>query len=209
MKTPKEDLTGQSFGYVTVVGRGADHTQPSGRVRVMWRCLCHCGKEFLVRDDAVKKLSSCGCERNKEVALRQTKHSQSRTRLYNIYYSMMGRCTLPRSQRFEMYGGRGISVCEEWSKDFLAFADWAKRTGYDENNHRLSLERIDVDGNYCPENCKWILIDDQADNRRTTIRMANISLAHFCREAGLNYQKVRNVYYKTKDIVLALGLKKT
>jgi hypothetical protein len=202
------DFSGMTFGYVTVVGRGPDHVQPSGRVRVMWKCVCGCGKEFLVRDDAVSKLTSCGCKRNKDIALRQTKHSQSRTRLYKMYYSMLGRCTVPRNSRYEMYGGRGIEVCKEWKDNFMSFYDWAISSGYDENDHRLSLERIDVDGHYCPENCKWILLDEQYDNRRNTIRMANISLARFCRELGLDYEKVLRKFKKTNDIIESLGFKK-
>jgi hypothetical protein len=121
---------------------------------------------------------------------------------------MLGRCTVPRNSRYEMYGGRGIEVCKEWKDNFMSFYDWAISSGYDENDHRLSLERIDVDGHYCPENCKWILLDEQYDNRRNTIRMANISLARFCRELGLDYEKVLRKFKKTNDIIESLGFKK-
>ena len=205
----KEDLSGKRFGIVTVLGRDEDYIQPSGRRRVMWRCQCSCGKLFRVRDDAVRHLSSCGCKRDKDNALRQTKHSEARSRLYKLYYSMRARCTVVRNSRYEMYGGRGISVCKEWMENFEAFSLWAHSHGYRDDDHRLSLERIDVDGNYCPENCKWILIEDQYDNRRNTIHMGNISLAKFCREAGLDYEKVLRVYKKTDDIVFAAGLKST
>ncbi len=120
---------------------------------------------------------------------------------------MRGRCTLVNSPRYEMYGGRGISICKEWMESFEAFSLWAHSHGYRDDDHRLSLERIDVDGNYCPENCKWIPLEDQYDNRRNTIHMGNISLSKFCREAGLNYKKVLRAYKKTNDIVFAIGLK--
>lgn len=201
----KKDMTGQRFGIVTITGRASDHIQPSGRRRIMWNCRCDCGKEFVCRDDAVKTLESCGCKRNRDNAIRLTKHSNSRTRLYRVYHSMMGRCCNPRDSSYGRYGGRGISVCEEWRSDNTNFFRWAKENGYDEANHELSLERIDVDGDYCPENCKWIPIKDQYNNRRSSIRIADLSLAQFCKQAGLNYAHVRGLYYRTKDIVYALG----
>lgn len=200
------DYTGKKFGMVTVVGRAEDHVQPSGRTRVMWLCRCGCGKEFVCRDDAVKNLESCGCKRNKDNAIRMTKNSESRTRLYRIYYSMVGRCTNVRDSAYGRYGGRGITVCKEWLEENSSFFEWAKSNGYDETDHELSLERIDVNGDYCPENCVWIKIKDQYNNRRNTIRMADLSLKQFCDRAGLDYGHVRNIYYRTKDIVYALGL---
>ena len=199
------DYTGRVFGKVTVIGRAEDHIQPSGRRRVMWSCRCECGKNFLCRNDAVTGIESCGCKRNRDNAIRQTKNSESRTRLYNIYYSMVGRCHNPRSAEYGRYGGRGISVCEEWRSDNTKFFEWARGAGYDPEAPEMSLERIDVDGNYCPENCKWISIADQYNNRRNTIRIGNLTLKQFCEQAGLDYNSIRGKYYRTKDIVYALG----
>lgn len=201
----KHDYTGRKFGKVTVIGRAEDYIQPSGRKRVMWKCSCECGKEFTCRDDAITAIESCGCKRNADNAIRQTKNSNSRTRLYNIYYSMTGRCNNPKASSYERYGGRGICVCQEWLDDKDAFFKWANENGYSENDHTLSLERIDVDGNYCPENCTWIRIEEQYNNRRNTVRIGNLSLSQFCKKANLNYSHVRNAYYRTKDIVYALG----
>lgn len=200
------DLTGMRFGYVTVIGQSKIHIQPSGRKRVMWKCRCEaCGKEFEVRQDALKNIESCGCRRNLENGIRLTKHSEARSRLYKIYYAMYGRCYNDRLNDYPRYGGRGIEVCEEWRNDKTKFFEWAKANGYDENNPDLSLERIDVDGNYEPSNCKWIPVKNQYNNMRKTIRIANISLAEFCRRAGLDYSHVRGLFYLTKDIVYALG----
>lgn len=199
------DYTGEIFGKVTVIGRAEDYTQPTGRRRVMWDCRCECGKTFTCRDDAVTGLESCGCKRNRDNAIRQTKNSESRTRLYNIYYSMVGRCHNPHSTEYGRYGGRGIRVCEEWRADNTKFFEWARESGYDPEDSELSLERIDVDGNYCPENCKWIKITDQYSNRRSTTRIGNLTLKQFCARAGLDYASVRGKYYRTKDIVYALG----
>lgn len=201
-----EDLTGKTFGKVTVIGLDNIHIQPNGRKRYMWKCRCECGKEYISRSDAIKKTTSCGCERNKDNAIRQTKHSESKTRLYKIYYSMRNRCESPRASGYLRYGGRGICVCDEWVNDNTSFFKWAKENGFDENDYRMSLERIDPNGNYEPSNCKWILIEEQSQNRRDTIIMGNISLAKFCRRANLNYTSVKSKYQKTEDIVYAIGL---
>ena len=200
------DLTGRKFGYVTVIGQSRIHIQPSGRKRVMWKCRCEaCGKEFEVRQDALKNIESCGCRRNIDNGIRMTVHSESRTRLYKIYYSMIRRCYDTKLPEYNRYGGRGIYVCDEWRNDKLTFFEWARNNGYNPEDSTLSLERIDVDGNYEPSNCKWIPVKDQYNNMRKTIRMANISLAEFCRRAGLDYKHVRRLYYSTHDIVYALG----
>lgn len=201
------DYTGKRFGMIEVLGRDDDHVQPSGRVRKMWVCRCDCGKVFSCRNDAVINLSSCGCQRNKDNALRMTKNSESKSRLYRIYYSMLGRCHNPKDSSYGRYGGRGISVCEEWKSDNTKFFEWAKASGYNPDDHELSLERIDVDGNYSPDNCKWIKIKDQYNNRRNTIIIGNLTLKQFCEDAGLSYSHVRGLYYRTKDIAYALGFK--
>ena len=201
-----EDLKGKTFGKVLVIGLDNVYTQPSGRKRYMWKCRCECGKEFVSRTAEIKKITSCGCERDKDNAIRQTKHSEAKTRLYQIYYSMRIRCENPKASGYLRYGGRGIRVCDEWVNDNTSFFKWAKENGFDENNYRMSLERIDPNGNYEPSNCKWILIEEQSQNRRNTIRMGNISLAEFCRRANLNYASVKSRYRLTGDIVYAIGL---
>ena len=196
---------GMRFGTLTVLRRDEDRIQPSGRIRKYWICKCDCGVTKSYREDALPKLTSCGCKRDKDNAIRQTKHSLARTRLYKIYYSMINRCCNVKCSEYNRYGGRGITVCDAWKNDNTAFFQWAMANGYDANDHTLSLERIDVNGNYCPENCKWIAIKEQYDNMRKTIRIANLSLADFCRKAGLNYAVVYNKYHRTHDIVYALG----
>lgn len=176
------------------------------RKRVYYLSRCKCGKEKWIRSDGITKITSCGCKRDKDNAIRMTKHSLSRTRLYKIYYGMIARCYHEELPEYMRYGGRGIEVCKEWRNDKNKFFEWAFANGYNPNDHELSLERDDVDGNYCPQNCRWIKIKDQYNNMRKTIRMGNISLAEFCRRANLNYKSVRNKFYKTKDIVYALGL---
>lgn len=200
------DLTGKTFGCLTVLNRAPDYIQPNGRVRKMWFAKCICGKVKTYREDSLKKLTSCGCKRNKDNGIRLTKHSIAKTRLYKIYYSMLNRCNNIKCSDFNRYGGRGITICKEWLENNQSFFEWALSHGYDPSNPNLSLERIDVDGNYCPENCTWILKEDQYKNMRKTIHMANTSLADFCKKAGLNYKSVYAKYWRTKDIVYALGL---
>lgn len=202
------EIIGKRFNKIVVIGRAKDYTQPNGRVRRMYNCKCDCGKEFIVRQDALKTIESCGCKRDKDNAIRQTKHSLSSSRLYNIYNSMMGRCYNMKLADFNRYGGRGIHVCDEWKNDRTKFFEWAHKSGYKEDDYQLSLERIDVNGNYEPENCKWIAIKEQYYNRRNSIRIGNLSLSEFCRRAGLKYSSVRGIYYKTGDIVRALGFTK-
>lgn len=97
----------------------------------------------------------------------------STTRIYRAYINMMDRCYNPNHRAFHNYGGRGVAVCEEWRQSYRAFYDWAYANGYDPSLSGLenSLDRIDVDGDYCPENCRWIPMSEQQANRRETIRL--------------------------------------
>lgn len=199
------EIIGKRFNHIVVIGREKDYIQPSGRVREMYKCKCNCGKEFIVRKDALKNIESCGCKRNKDNAIRQTKHSLSTSRLYHIYQSMINRCYNSKLSEFNRYGGRGIYVCDEWKNDRTKFFEWAYRVGYKDDNYQLSLERIDVNGNYEPENCEWVTIKEQYFNRRNSVRIGNLSLSEFCKRAGLKYSSVRAIYYRTGDIVKALG----
>ena len=92
-----------------------------------------------------------------------TKHGLSDKRIYNVWRSMLQRCYYKNNDNYKWYGGRGIRVCEEWSESVSAFADWAYANGY---NDSLSIDRIDTDGDYCPENCRFVPMKDQARNRR-------------------------------------------
>ena len=106
------------------------------------------------------KIRSCGCLAEKNTD--QTTHGMSKTHLYGVWNSMKCRCNNPNTQHYKNYGARGIAVCDEWNADFMAFHDWAMSNGYHEG---LTIDRIDVDGNYCPENCRWTSWKDQQNNR--------------------------------------------
>jgi hypothetical protein len=91
-------------------------------------------------------------------------HGKRKTRMYRIWSDMKGRCNNPNRAKYARYGGRGITVCDEWMSDFQAFYDWAIKNGYRED---LTIDRIDNDGNYCPDNCRWITMMEQASNKST------------------------------------------
>lgn len=153
------DLTGQHLGRWTVI-----EYVGNTRTGAWWKCRCDCGTVRVVngrrlRDGTSK---SCGCLRRELMS----KHGASGTRLYGIWTNMKGRCNNPNAEGYKDYGGRGIQVCEEWAHDFSVFQEWAMSHGYQET---LSIDRVDVDGNYCPENCRWVSMKEQQNNKRTNV----------------------------------------
>ena len=169
-----------------------------------WKCLCDCGKVTISRprDLIVGKQKSCGCQKAFDIGERRRDHGENKTRLHKIWVAMRMRCHDVTSKN---YGGRGITVCEEW-ETYTAFRDWALSHGYSDD---LTIERIDVNGNYCPENCKWITMREQASNRRNNLRVEINgevkTLAEWCRNYNMPYQTVQGRYRDLGwDIVTAL-----
>lgn len=147
------DLTGQRFGKLTVLRRAVP---PRGSSEVWWTCRCDCGNIIDVKRRYLRNgdSKSCGCLR--------TKHGQYKTRLYRIWRHMHDRCDNTNDTRFKDYGGRGITVCREWD-DFSSFMQWAMSHGYTDT---LTIDRIDTNGNYEPNNCRWITMAEQQSNKR-------------------------------------------
>lgn len=157
----KIDLTGKRFGRWTVLGRSKHNSR-------CWRCRCDCGTEKDVYQSALiyGKSVSCGCYHHDMLSKRLETHGMSNSRIYNIYHNIKNRCGNPNNNRYKDYGGRGIKMCDEWSRSFEAFYDWAIKNGYRDD---LSIDRIDNDGDYTPENCKWSTIEQQSNNKRRTV----------------------------------------
>lgn len=190
------DLTGQRFGRLVVLERAEN----SKRGNTRWKCKCDCGNERVIEGNALRRehTKSCGC-RAKEVAKSiNTTHSESYTRLYRIWSQMIQRCTNPKQKRYPDYGGRGITICEEWKHSYIAFRNWAMANGYDENapKGQCTIDRIDNDRGYSPDNCQWTTITEQNRNKRNlhyvTINSETKPVAEWCKQYNLSHQTVHS-----------------
>lgn len=172
------DLSGKRVGKLTVLERVEDHIQKGGFPKAMWRCVCDCGSECITYGQELRsgRKTDCGCGTHARLskASREhaTTHGGSKTRLYKVWRAMRERCEFPDSKNFKGYGFRGISVCEEW-EDFDSFRTWAFANGYDETAKRgmTTLDRIDVNGNYGPGNCRFVDQATQCRNKRSNFNI--------------------------------------
>lgn len=157
---------------MVAVKRVDNYISKGGKIRARWLFKCDCGneKEALYDDVAFGRTMSCGCLNAELRKARSTKHGCAGTRIYTEWASMKSRCYYTKNKAYQRYGGRGIKVCEEWRNSFEKFKEWALTNGYDDN---LTIERKNVNGNYCPENCCWIPLSEQAKNRRTTLKTSD------------------------------------
>ena len=183
----KIDLTGRRYGRLLVLAEGEHRNK-----RIYWICKCDCGKTKQINGRHLRRgnISSCGCI-SKE-GNHVTHGLSKRNRLYRIRGGIKSRCDNPNVPSYKHYGARGISVCEEW-RDYKAFHEWAVSNGYSEE---LTIDRIDVDGNYCPENCRWISRGEQVNNRRTTkyvtINGIKKPRSEWAKEYGISYWTLRS-----------------
>lgn len=157
------DLTGMRFGRLKVIKRHGTHVSKSGSKSVTWECKCDCGNTIISCSSNLRRghQKSCGCLR-KEM---HTTHGKSNTRLFRIWSGIKTRCYTESSTSYKKYGSKGITMCDEWKDDFQAFYDWSITHGYSDD---LSIDRIDGDKGYSPDNCRWT--DIYTQNRNRTFR---------------------------------------
>lgn len=172
-----KDITGQRFGKLVVIGYVGSEKRQS-----KWLCQCDCGNEYVGTKDHLMSgnTRSCGCMSG------YLHHGMYGTRLYRIFLAMKQRCYNPNNTAYKHYGGRGIKVCSQWmcNDGFLLFMRWSMENGYDDS---LSIDRIDVNGDYSPENCRWSNRSVQGFNKAGTKNPVGIR--------GVTFERERNVYY--------------
>lgn len=168
-------IIGKQFGRLTVLEEVPKEERIGGvdaRRRAQYRCICICGNKLIVTTANLTsgRVESCGCLRREAISKATTTHGltarkrdENVSRLYNIWRGMKKRCYISHHPAFKNYGGRGITICDEWSESYESFHSWAMENGYRDD---LSIDRIDVDGNYEPSNCRWATMKEQASNKR-------------------------------------------
>lgn len=157
-------LEGERYGKLVVMEEAESIYSKTGKMIRRWKCKCDCGNITIVRHGDLRNGStvSCGCYNYEKESAAKT-HGYSRTKLGNVFEGMKQRCNNPKNKNYEKYGGRGIKICTEWLNDPKKFFDWAIKNGYKEG---LSIDRIDVNGNYEPDNCRWADNEAQCLNQR-------------------------------------------
>lgn len=198
------DRTGHVHGRLTVLARDTEAGPASGGRRARWLCRCSCGTTVSKsgHDLAAKDTRSCGCLRKEELAARSRTHGQSRSPTYRSWQAALERCHNPKSERFSMYGARGVVVCERWRRSFQAFlSDMGERP------QGKTLDRIDLNGPYSPDNCRWATMQQQARNRTSnhvvSFRGEALPLAGVPRCTGLSYQAFRKRIARGWELELA------
>lgn len=190
---------GERYGRLTVIGRANDYISPSGKKYPRYLCQCDCGKTKEI--DKINLISgktlSCGCMQKERTSAATKKHGDTDSRLYGVWCAMKRRCYNHAVPEYRLYGGRGITVCEQWKEDYGAFMKWSLASGYDPEAGRggCTLDRIDCDGNYSPENCRWITQEEQMNNvrynHRETYHGETHTIAEWGKKLGIDPQKIR------------------
>lgn len=185
-----EDITGKRFGKLVVIGRSKFNI----RSKPAWDCICDCGNKKSMSGSLLKNgnSTSCGCK-TIETA---TTHGMAGTHTYNVWTRMHNRCSNTKERQYKNYGGRGIKVCHEW-KSFEVF--------YKDMGHQLrgmSLDRINVDGDYCKDNCRWVSMAEQQSNKRNNTYVEHNgekhTLAQWGRITGIDPKVIRSRIFRSK-----------
>lgn len=184
----RSNLKGKKFGRLKV-----DKMIYIKNGHTYWKCKCDCGNDCIVKGYSLKSgnTKSCGCLQKENASKAKCKHRMSKTKLYKRWEDIKKRCYNKNSYNYKNYGGRGIKVCDEWLNDFMNFYNWAMENGYEEN---LSIDRIDNNGDYEPNNCRWVDIKTQCNNRRSnhliTYKGKTQNVSQWCEELNVSRSMV-------------------
>ena len=200
------DMSGKRFGSLEVIARVPNDKHGCA----MWYCQCDCGGYKAVAGVSLRRgdTKSCGCILAANNSLQKRKHGESHSSLYRIWKGMNQRCYNSNHKWFARYGGRGIAVCDEWRNDYTAFRNWALSNGYTDN---LTIERVDNDKGYSPENCSWENMTTQSRNRRTT-KLADYSVALIKRYLSKNimtHKEISKLFGVTESAISCIATGKT
>lgn len=200
------DMSGNKYGRLTAIRR----VENSNREQTMWLFKCDCGKEIVANGFSVRSghTTSCGCRLSEVTASLKYSHGMARTRIYRTYQHMKERCINQDDKSYWRYGGRGIKICDEWlgESGFDNFNNWSILNGYNEN---LTIDRIDVNGNYEPSNCRWATWRTQANNKRNnryiTYDGTTKTLSEWSQQFGIGEATIRARLNRGWDIDKALN----
>lgn len=201
------NLIGQHFGRLVVIDHAETQRTNSGHTYKMWRCKCDCGayKDLSTGNLLSGNTKSCGCLKAERNAYVFTTHGKSKSKLYSVWGTIKDRCYSVGCKGYVNYGARGIRMCESWKNSFQAFYEWAMKSGYKEG---LTIERKNVNENYCPENCIWIPKSAQSRNRRNchyiTYNGETKTLSEWSRELHIDRECIRNKEKVLGDGALAI-----
>lgn len=190
MRKSDINFVGKTFGWLTVISFSEMRNH-----RSFWLCRCKCGNTIIKRSDGLHDNSSCiKCKAEKQ-RIRMTTHNETKNKLYGEWRQMRARCNNPNNAGYLNYGGRGINVSSEWNHSYECFRDYVtKLDNYGKKGY--TLDRIDVNGNYEPNNVRWVDNETQANNRRDnyliTFKGKTMSLKQWSRELGVNYTTLQS-----------------
>lgn len=182
----------EKYGKLTILEIHHQKKYPNGTIIDFVKCKCDCGNIKIINFNNIKRglVKSCGC-------ISKTANGMSNTRIYQIYRHILNRCYREKDISYKNYGGRGITVCQDWQDDFMNFYNWAINHGYKKD---LTIDRIDVNGDYEPLNCRWVDIKTQQNNRSNNrileYKGQKKTITEWANYCGLSY---RNLYYRLNN----------
>jgi len=201
------DLTGQRFGRLVVLERAENAKDGS----ICWKCKCDCGKIIVTRANSLRmnRTKSCGCLQKEYF---KTSHKESKTKFYKLWHGIIERCENSTNGSYKNYGAKGITICEEWH-NYENFKNWALNNGYKEG---LSIDRIDNNKGYYPENCRWVTFikqqNNKKDNHYITYNGKTQSISDWARELGTKYYtihaRIKRGWTEEEAISIPIGCSK-